>query len=147
MSKVTKNVRDLADIIKEQMEGTNGAFTTKDDKAITKAALAGEESTFEELKRVTNAQANLAQASGLALAEVGSKAMAKDKDIKQSTLTTKMHKTKVKAAYSRSKTFPDGNGGMAEKKGALQVSVKAGGINGAQFNEVKNIAARLMAEI
>lgn len=72
---------------------------------------------------------------------VGLEAMRKDSGLAQVSAESNFAKNKVGAVLHRSRSLPDGNGGMKEKKGVMSVSYKTDGQVGSK-GRLKKIRAR-----
>ena len=127
---VPEPIRNLADKLKKDFKvGNAGVVEVGDD--LFESTLEDTGLDMKTVKKVQDHTSNLVAATGLALGEVGMKAMKKDKKLDQVSVSFKAGKDTHSALFQRSKEVPTNKPGeprkTAPKYGVLQNNVTVHG--------------------
>lgn len=111
---IPEKVRSLADQFKKNMKvGSGGVTEVPDD--IYESTLEDAGLDLKTVKKVKDHDANVVAGATLALGEVATKAMKKDKKLEQASVSFKAHKDTVSASFQRSKEVPVNKPGEPRK--------------------------------
>lgn len=130
-STISENILTLAEQIKSKMTvGEAGVIEVPKD--MFEQTLEGTDLTMDMVKKVQSHTADVVSATGKALGDKGLEVFKKDGKVEQVSVQYPVHKDSVAGVFARTRSVPDGNGGMQDKHGVLSMNYKVSGAAGSK---------------